>query len=77
MPEAELPGDMPLLMEATMKVWGHYKLANFDGEHLLKSHVGKWQQNGSQFAERLRKTLRLVLDGKLDPESAIAELLPN
>ena len=63
-----------LLMEATMKVWGHYKLTGFDGEHVLKTHVGKWQQNGRQFAERLRLTLRLVLDGNLDPESSIAEL---
>lgn len=63
-----------LLMEATMKIWGHYKFTGFEGEHVLKSHVGKWQQVGRQFAERLRQALRLVLDGKLDPESAIAEL---
>jgi hypothetical protein len=63
-----------LLMEATMKVWGYYKLTGFNGEHILQSHVGKWQQNGPQFAERLRQTLRSVLNDNLDPESAIAEL---
>lgn len=63
-----------LLMEATKKIWGYYKLTGFEGEHLLRSYVGQWDQKGQFFCDRLRQTLRPILDGKTDPETAIADL---